>query len=329
MQVLDQQALPQKEQWLDVRSPEDMITYIKSLQVRGAPMIGVSAALSLANFARSGASYSEYLAAAEALRSARPTAVNLMYAIDKMKEIPQDRYSPDTALDVAIKIFEEDFKLCERIAQAGEPLIESGDQVLTICNTGGLATVGVGTALGVLRRAHESGKKIHVYVAETRPLLQGGRLTAWELQRLNIPSTLLCDSMAGTLMAQGKITKVIVGADRVAVNGDFANKIGTYTLAVLAKHHGIPFYMAAPTTTLDITCSSGQSIEIEQRAKAEVLGVKGSFGEVAWAPETCSVYNPAFDVTPADLISAWIFDRGVLYPKDIASGVFANWSIKE
>ncbi|MGZ3690948.1 MAG: S-methyl-5-thioribose-1-phosphate isomerase, partial [Pseudobdellovibrio sp.] len=219
---------------------------------------------------------------------------------------------------LAVRIFNEDVELCEKMAANGATLINDGDQILTHCNTGGLATAGVGTALGVIRKAHEQGKKIHVYVDETRPLLQGGRLTAWELSKLNIPCTLITDNMAAHLMSLKKINKAIVGSDRIAVNGDFANKIGTYSVAVNCHYHQIPFYVAAPYTTVDPECANGSQIPIEQRNKKEVQG----YGELLWAPHEVAVYNPSFDVTPHKLVSAWILDKKVYYQKDVDQGVF-------
>ena len=197
--------------------------------------------------------------------------------------------------------FDEDVALSDAMSERGAALIQDGDSILTHCNTGGLATVGIGTALGAIRRAHEQGKKIHVYVDETRPLLQGARLTTWELARLKIPHTLICDNMAGFLMSQGKVQKVFVGADRIAANGDFANKIGTYGLAVLAHHHRIPFYVVAPETTFDSSCKSGSEIPIEQRRPDEVRAGK--------SPASCEVWNPAFDVTPRTLVTGIVLNN--------------------
>lgn len=320
LQILDQQQLPQKEVWHAVNSPDQMVELIKSLKVRGAPAIGIAAAFALDQYLQSGASPQDYFAAAARLREARPTAVNLMHAMDRMTNFAKGDLSVQRVSEIARAIFTEDVALCEGIAQNGLPLVDAEDQILTICNTGGLATAGVGTAIGIIRKAHQEGREVHVYVSETRPLLQGGRLTAWEMQTLGIPYTLISDNMAAMLMAQGKITKVIVGADRIAMNGDFANKIGTYNLAVLAHYHRIPFYVAAPSTTADPDCSSGQDIPIEQRDAMEVRGVSGGFGQAIWAPVESPVYNPAFDVTPAELVSGWIFDRKVFYPQDVAAG---------
>lgn len=314
LQVLDQQKLPNEEVWLDGSDPAKMYYYIKTLQVRGAPMIGVAAALSLACWARSGATEKEVHAAALHLRSARPTAVNLMYAVDRIVAVVRELYSADAIESVAREIFSTDVELCEKIALNGASLVEDGDQILTHCNTGGLATAGLGTAIGALRKAHEQGKRIHVYVDETRPLMQGGRLTAWEMKKLGIPYTLICDNMAGMVMAQKKVNKVFVGSDRIARNGDFANKIGTYSVAVMARHHEIPFYVAAPFTTVDATTTSGADIPIEERDDSEVRGT--------WAPKDAHVYNPAFDVTPAELVTAWILDNGIFHKEDIISGKF-------
>ncbi|OFZ16921.1 MAG: S-methyl-5-thioribose-1-phosphate isomerase [Bdellovibrionales bacterium RBG_16_40_8] len=318
--VLDQMLLPQKKIWLDATSPEKMIEYIRALKVRGAPLIGIAAAFCLARLAESGETEAEYRKAAESLRASRPTAVNLMNAVDKLTAFRPGQMNVRDIVELAERFFREDQKLCENIAKYGAELVLDGDGIITHCNTGGLATAGVGTAMGIIRRAHEEKKKIHVYIDETRPLLQGGRLTAWEMAELAIPHTLICDSAAAILMREKRITKVIVGCDRIALNGDFANKVGTYGLAVLARHHGIAFYVAGPYTTIDLHCESGADIPIEERAADEVRGVCGAFGEVVWAPRATPVFNPAFDVTPAALVSAWILDKGVYTTEDIKRG---------
>ncbi|HGY5931750.1 TPA: S-methyl-5-thioribose-1-phosphate isomerase, partial [Serratia marcescens] len=256
------------------------------------------------------------------LRAARPTAVNLMNNLDRMKLALAEPDWVPAMVNEALRLVEEDRRLCDRIADHGAGLVKPGSRLLTHCNTGGLATAGVGTAIGVLLRAHRQGKVQQVWVDETRPLLQGGRLTAWELGELGIPYRLICDAMAASLMAQGQVDAVWVGADRIAANGDVANKIGTYSLAVLAHYHGIPFYVAAPHTTHDPHCPDGAAIPIEQRAAAEVTGVSGSFGACQWAPNEAPVYNPAFDVTPAKLISGWVFDSGVITPQQVEAGIF-------
>ncbi len=316
--ILNQKSLPNKVEWLHSKNPENMISFIKDLKTRGAPLIGVSAALALAKYAEDGASENEYKAAAEALKNSRPTAVNLMICIDRL--LNYKTYDPKWAVNMAESIYQEDVNLCEDIATHGAQFINEGENILTHCNTGGLATVGKGTALGAIAKAHEQGKHIHVYVDETRPLLQGGRLTTYELQELGIPYTLICDNMAASLMAKGKIQKVFVGSDRIALNGDFANKIGTYGVAVLCKHHSIPFYVAAPYTTVDPQCLTGNDIPIEERDPFEVKGVDGTFGKVQWAPNEGTVYNPAFDVTPANLVAAWILNTGSFTEEQVRDG---------
>ncbi|MBF7996014.1 S-methyl-5-thioribose-1-phosphate isomerase [Rahnella laticis] len=321
--ILDQQALPQRSDWRECRDVSDLVDHIRTLRVRGAPLIGLSASLLLALLAEQGMKQDELAHSLDVLRASRPTAVNLMNNLDRMKTALQQ---PDfvTALTAeALRLVDEDRALCESIATHGATLVTPGSRLLTHCNTGGLATAGVGTAIGVIRRAHEQGNVEQVWVDETRPLLQGGRLTAWELGELGIPYQLICDSMAASLMAQKRVDAIWVGADRIAANGDVANKIGTYSLAVLAKYHGIPFYVAAPHTTHDPHCPNGAAIPIEQRDAREVTGVSGSFGSVQWAPEDAKVYNPAFDVTPADLISGWVLDVGVVTPAQVREGVFA------
>ena len=318
LRILDQTQLPHQEKWIEIQTNEQMIEAIKSLRVRGAPLIGVAASLMIAKSALEKTSQKLLLNQALALYESRPTAVNLMICVDRMLEQIKENFDIKLIVRLAIQIFNEDVELCYKISVNGATLIKDGDQILTHCNTGGLATVGVGTALGVIRKAHEQGKNIHVYIDETRPLLQGGRLTAWELQKLKIPCTLITDSMAAQLMSLKKITKAIVGADRIAVNGDFANKIGTYSVAVNCLYHSIPFYMAAPYTTIDPKCNNGTEIPIEQRNTNEVQG----FGDLIWAPKKMEVYNPSFDVTPRKLVSAWIMDSAVYRNKDVEKGAF-------
>jgi len=311
LEVLNQQKLPHEKEWIEVNSIDEMIEIIQSLKVRGAPMIGIAAVLSLSQLAEQGESLENIQKAAQLLKQSRPTAVNLAIYIERILSAIDN--TPDfklAVIETAKQIYHEDVTLCERIGKIGADLIEPEEQILTICNTGSLATAGIGTALGVIKTAHVQGKKIHVYVCETRPLLQGGRLTAWELEENDIPYTLICDSMAAMLMQQGKIDRVLVGADRIAANGDFANKIGTYSLAVLAHHHKIPFHVVAPYTTIDPTCPQGEMIEIEQRKADEVRGAAGSFGKIIWSPLNSSVYNPAFDVTPGNLVTSYILDTG-------------------
>lgn len=320
--ILDQQALPQQKIWCPTPDVAALVDHIKTLRVRGAPLIGLSASLLLALLAERGMSQKALAQALEVLRASRPTAVNLMNNLDRMKQVlSQDDFAKTMSLE-ALRLIDEDKMLCNSIAEAGSVLVKPGSRLLTHCNTGGLATAGCGTALGVIARSWQQGNVLSIWVDETRPLLQGGRLTAWELGELGIPYHLICDSMAASLMAQGKVDAIWVGADRIAANGDVANKIGTYSLAVLAQYHGVPFYVAAPHTTVDRNCPDGSEIPIEQRAAAEITGVAGSFGEVAWAPEGAQVYNPAFDVTPASLISGWILDTGVVTPEQVKAGFF-------
>lgn len=302
--VLDQRLLPAEERWVRCDSVEQMVELIRGLAVRGAPLIGVAAALSLGQLAEQGAELDSIREAAKKLRTARPTAVNLMAAVDRLV-LERD---PKTLNAAAIasgaeEIFDEDVVLCDSMARHGSELVKQGEGILTHCNTGGLATAGIGTALGVIRRAHEQGKKIHVYVDETRPLLQGARLTAWELEKLGIPYTLICDNMAAFLMSQGKVQRVFVGADRIARNGDTANKVGTYSVAIAAKHHDVPFYIVAPHTTWDESCPSGREIPIEERGADEVRAGK--------SPASAPVWNPAFDVTPRSLITGIVTDQGI------------------
>ncbi len=312
LSILDQTLLPFQETWVDVKGPDEMFNVIKTLKVRGAPLIGVSAALCLASYSKEEKHSELFINKALYLRESRPTAVNLMVAIDRLIAVAKKNYSIENIEKEAFQIFKEDEDLCESISRHGADLIKDDETIITHCNTGGLATVGSGTALGVIAKAHSQGKKLHIYVDETRPLLQGGRLTTWELDHLNIPYNLICDNMAGFVMKENKVDKVIVGADRIALNGDFANKIGTYSLAVLCKYHGVDFYVAAPYTTIDFDCPTGKDIPVEQRQPFELKGLRGHFGQVQWAKrEGVSSYNPAFDVTPAELVTGWILDKGV------------------
>ncbi len=299
--VLDQTRLPHEEIWIVCESPDHMVHIIQHLQVRGAPLIGISAALSLAHFVEQGATHEQIMLAAQKLKTARPTAVNLAYCINTQLEAYGSDHNQQKIIETAQALFETDIELSEAMSNFGAELIQNGENILTHCNTGCLVTTGIGTALGVVYKAHEQGKNIHVYVDETRPLLQGARLTTWELTRANIPHTLICDNMAASLMKAGKIQRVLVGADRIAANGDTANKIGTYNLAVLAYYHQIPFHIVAPETTIDMSCATGDDIVIELRKADEVRGTA--------ATPTSPVYNPAFDVTPAKLITSHITNK--------------------
>jgi methylthioribose-1-phosphate isomerase len=320
LRILDQTLLPDREVWLEAGDPAVMIGHIQRLAVRGAPLIGVAAALSLACMAEAGAAPAALARAAAALRAARPTAVNLMWAMDRMGAVLEA--GPAALGAEAEAIFAEDVALCEAMARHGLSLFGPGEAVLTHCNSGGLATAGIGTALGVIRRGFEAGLVHHVFVDETRPLLQGARLTAWELARLNIPHTLITDSMAAILMRDGRVQRVLVGADRVARNGDFANKVGTYGLAVQARYHDVPFHPVAPWSTVDLRCPDGAAIPIELRDADEVRG----FGGRRWAPEASPAFNPSFDVTPAKLVTSLVLDRGVASREDLEAGVLGRWS---
>ncbi|HVS32281.1 MAG TPA: S-methyl-5-thioribose-1-phosphate isomerase [Thermoanaerobaculia bacterium] len=302
LHLLDQRLLPGTEQWIEYHDAESVAAAIRDMVIRGAPAIGVAAAFALALAAQRG---DDIRAAAEMLRAARPTAVNLGWAVDRMLRVP-----PHSFAEEAERIQREDVEGNMRIGRHGAELLRDGATVLTHCNAGALATSGYGTALGVIRAAVEGGKKIAVFAGETRPYLQGARLTAWELQQDGIDVTLITDSMSGHFFQQGQFDAVVVGADRIAANGDTANKIGTYTLAVLANAHGVPFYIAAPTSTIDVACGDGSGIPIEERSSAEVTG---GFGRQI-APDGIAVRHPAFDVTPARLITAIITERGVLHP---------------
>ncbi len=320
--VLDQTKLPLREETIRIESVEDMARAIERLSVRGAPLIGVSAAFGLALAARLNANERDFLAAmrrdAQRLSSTRPTAVNLFWALSRVMEALERAYESGgaqeafaCALGLALKMKEEDIAANRALGMNGQALLEDKDGVLTHCNAGALATAGYGTALGVVRAAIEAGKKIHVYADETRPLLQGARLTAWELKKDLIPVTLLTDGMVASLMREGAVNKVIVGADRIAKNGDTANKIGTYGVAILARAHAIPFYVAAPESTIDRTIESGRDIPIEARDPDEVR----RFALVQVAPAGVEAYNPAFDVTPGHLIDAIITEQKV-YTRD-------------
>ncbi|WP_447555183.1 S-methyl-5-thioribose-1-phosphate isomerase [Vreelandella sp. EE22] len=319
LEYLDQTRLPQTEQWERCESPEAWQLAVRRLAIRGAPLIGLSAAFVLAQYAaRHPGQEDAWQLVSDRLRATRPTAVNLMYCLDALEACFDQ--GPAALARRAAALFEEDRELCQRMAERGADLLVEGERVLTHCNTGALATAGVGTAIGALAVAKRRGVTLHVYVNETRPLLQGGRLTAWEMADLNIPYQLIADSMAASLMAAGKVDKVMVGADRICANGDFANKVGTYMLAVVANYHRVPFYVVAPYTTVDPACATGDDIPIEQRDAAEIRGATGAFGDIVWAPENAPVWNPSFDVTPAELVTGWVLDTGVFDAAAIARG---------
>jgi methylthioribose-1-phosphate isomerase len=335
--MIDQKALPLEERTLVCTRYEDVIAAINDLTVRGAPAIGVAAAMGIALGARQlqaanpGAFQRDFMAICDAFARTRPTARNLFWAIERMKGCFEKVLASEAAITPsenseaivfshekithalvaeAIRICEEDIAVNRKMGANGRSLIKDGDRILTHCNAGALATAGYGTALGVMRAACEEGKIIHVFVDETRPVLQGARLTAWELMKENIPATLITDNMAGFLMQRGKIDLVITGADRIAANGDTANKIGTYSLAVLAKENNIPFYIAAPRSTIDLSLKTGDEIPIEERSSEEVVAFQGARS----APVGMPVCNPAFDVTPHRYITAIITEAGVIRP---------------
>jgi methylthioribose-1-phosphate isomerase len=308
--MIDQTRLPREQVFVTCRSYVEVAVAIRSMVIRGAPAIGVAAAMGVALGVQEGADFDRVC---ETLASTRPTAVNLFWAIERMRALWVS-LSGEPRGEIVRRMIEEakhirldDIAICRAMGKHGAALVPDGKTVLTHCNAGALATAGYGTALGVIRAAAEAGKKIDVFADETRPFLQGARLTAWELQQDGIATTLITDNMAGHFLHSGRIGCVVVGADRIAANGDVANKIGTYSLAVLAKENNVPFYVAAPVSTFDLTLSSGDSIPIEQRSAEEVTHVFG----VPVAPENIAVENPAFDVTPARYVTAIISERGV------------------
>ena len=324
VRLIDQTLLPLEFVLLDCREVAEAWEAIRSLRVRGAPAIGIAAAYAAVlggqEVVENEGSIPELIQAVKRatsyLRTSRPTAVNLFWALDRVDrllesaEVDAPGILLEDLLSQARAIAEEDRQMCRSIGQNGSSLVTSGQGLLTHCNAGGLATADYGTALAVIFTAHEQGKAIEVFADETRPLLQGARLTAWELHRRGIPVTLICDSMAAQVMREGRVHLVVVGADRIAANGDTANKIGTYGLALLAKAHDIPFYVAAPSSTFDLSIVDGSLIPIEQRDPREITH---GFGRQT-APEGIAVYNPAFDVTPASLIAGIITERGVIQP---------------
>jgi methylthioribose-1-phosphate isomerase len=321
LRLLDQTLLPIDVCFIDCMDITTVHEAIRSLRVRGAPAIGITAAMGvlvgLKNIPSGTSLKKHYEDTDNYLRTSRPTAVNLFWALDRMKrkfievaDLPDQRTILSILLDEALLIEKEDRAMCQSIGKIGANLVQDGFGILTHCNTGGLATAAYGTALSVIFTAYEQGKSIHVFCDETRPLMQGARLTSWELLQAGIPATLICDSMAAQVMKEGKINMVIVGADRIAANGDSANKIGTYGLSVLAHAHNIPFYVAAPSSTFDLTLKDGSGIPIEQRNPKEITE---PFGKQV-APTGVSVYNPAFDVSPAHLITGIITEKSLITP---------------
>lgn len=320
VRILDQRKLPQKVHYLVCEQASSVINAIRTMAIRGAPAIGIAAAMGVALAAKKLRTnrldlFKKVLHnTCERMRQTRPTAVNLFWALERMEKIIDQvsmygvKKTKKRLEEEALRIYEEDLENNRRMGENGKTLIKDGGGVLTHCNAGGLATAGYGTALGVIRSAWSSGKRFHVYIDETRPLLQGARLTAWELVQEGIPCTVITDNMAGVLMGKGKIQLVLLGADRIAKNGDIANKIGTYSLAVLAKWHQIPFYVVAPTSTFDLNLSSGKKIPIEERTEGEISHFFGK----RITPEGVKIYNPAFDITPHRLIDAIITEKGII-----------------
>lgn len=317
LRLLDQTKIPREEVYLDISDYREAIEAIKRLSVRGAPAIGVAAGYTVVlgeqsiNTEKLEDYVARLLQICNEIADARPTAVNLSKSTDRMKAIAEAGKDiaqiKEAVLNEAHKIRDEEIEYTMQMSRFGADLIEDGFSILTHCNAGTLATTGYGTALGVIKAARDQGKQIHVFADETRPLLQGARLTSWEMIQENIPVTLITDSMAGYFMSKGKINCVIVGADRIAANGDTANKIGTYTTAVLAKEHGIPFYVAAPTSTIDLSLPSGEYIPVEERSSEEITHIQG----VQIAPLGVKTANPAFDVTPYRYIAAIITEKGI------------------
>ena len=315
IKIIDQTKLPSELNYLVLDDYQQVVEAIKTLRVRGAPAIGIAAAYGMAMAIGKFEKYDKRFIdeVAEKFCSSRPTAVNLSRAVDRMKtklfsKTPENAESAAKLMwHEASSIHNEDQQMCELIGKNGAELISVGDTILTHCNTGALATGGIGTALGVIYTCRDQGKKNRIFADETRPVLQGARLTAWELKQEGIPVTLICDNMAGMIMKQGRINHVIVGADRIAANGDTANKIGTYPLAVLAIYNNIPFYVAAPSTSFDNSIKTGAEIKIEERPASEITN---GFGK-AIAPDDIEVYSPAFDITPNELISYFITENGI------------------
>ncbi len=319
VRMIDQRLLPAREVIRTYRDYREVAEAIKTMVIRGAPAIGVAAAmgivLGIKGFSGEKAR-KRFELVAKTLRATRPTAVNLTWAVERMRGVLEESLSLDEKQlfrrmrDAAIAIYREDLAANRALGRFGAELLDDPTTVLTHCNAGALATAGYGTALGIVRAAREAGKKIAVFADETRPFLQGSRLTAWELRKDHIPVTVIADNMAATVLSKGRIDCVIVGTDRTAANGDVANKIGTYPLAVMARRHGVPFYVAAPLSSIDLNCKCGEAIPIEERAASEIVEFAGK----QVAPKGVAVFNPAFDVTPADLVTAIVTERGVARP---------------
>ena len=327
VRMIDQRLLPRTFEYVSCDSPEEVAEAIQDMAIRGAPAIGAAAAFGLALAAHKseaktrGDLLADLHEAANTLSAARPTAVNLSWAVSRMLKLAESEVDPAAVraavLNGAQQLADEDVEINRRLGEHGATLIQDGDTILHHCNTGALATVDYGTALGVIRTAHEQGKAIHVLVDETRPRLQGARLTTWELQQHGIPFTLIADNAAGHFLRRGEVDIVVVGADRVAANGDVANKIGTYKLALAAQDNGVPFYPCVPTSTVDLSLPTGDDIPIEERSEEEITGV--TYQGQPIAPEGIAVANPAFDVTPHRLVTGIVTEHGIAYPPFVPS----------
>jgi methylthioribose-1-phosphate isomerase len=335
IEIIDQTLLPFTEQWIDITDPKDAVLAIKNLKVRGAPLIGVVASLCFGIFCRKENNKQQRLFWWEQLITSRPTAVNLVHFMNEIKPLVDSETSGELIFKKAYSFFKSDQSMCDKMASIGaEVLIQKLGLVelpnkqfslLTHCNTGGLATAGQGTALSVIKNMGLKFSQMMTYVDETRPLLQGARLTTWELGHTKQKYKLICDNMAGFLMMQKKVDAVLVGADRITSTGDSANKIGTYSLAVLCHYHKIPFYIVAPTTTIDSLLKFGSEIPIEERSPNEVRGFASSKESLQWALEEVEVYNPSFDWVPSSLITGWITEDGYYEKEDLAQGSFAKY----
>lgn len=307
VRIIDQRELPLKEVYIELKTAEDVYNAIKSMAIRGAPAIGILAAYGVALSALKG-NKEKTIEDIKLLRSSRPTAYNLFYALERMEKIVMENFDKELIVNEAIKIHDEDRNICDKLGTFGAELLKDGGKCFTICNAGALATGGIGTALAVFYKAKEMGKKIKVFAPETRPFLQGARLTAWELNKNGVDVTLIADNAIAITFEREKIDAVFVGADRITMNGDFANKIGTFGLAIISKYFNVPFYTVAPTTTFDKNMLDGNSIPIEERDEKEITEIKG----IRIAPPNIKVKNPVFDVTPNELLTGIICEKGII-----------------
>lgn len=334
IEIIDQTLLPNNEEWIDITIPKSAVIATEDLKVRGAPLIGVTASLVIGIYCLEVSEKSKRLFWLDQLLNSRPTAVNLIHHLNDLKKMIETDATGHEVFSRAFEFYEQDQLMCKKISEVGSKTIlskisadklESSFGILTHCNTGSLATAGTGTALAVIKQISSTHKNMMVYVDETRPLLQGARLTAYELHKKKCKFKLICDNAAGFVMSQKKVDAIIVGADRIASSGDTANKIGTYSLAVLAKYHNIPFFIAAPSTTIDSSLKSGHEIPIEERNKDEVLGYRSKTGLIKWGMDEFEVYNPAFDWVPAELITGIITEETCYTSDDFSSGVLSRF----